>query len=120
MGGGELKFYMVSDLNFTTDQREIYTLLYRKANFDTFHVKYTLDQLVADADSRLNLTKKKVKYIIDWFIAENYIDLVDKGNRGKPTTYLINKMSDLVETQKEHKRNTNETQTKHKSHTYQR
>jgi len=99
---------MIAPLDLSTEEREIYWLLYRRMDFDTFKVKYTLEQLAYDSSQKLELTKKKVSTIIKKFIAEDFLTVTSKGTKGNPTIYLITKMADI----KEHKGNLTDTQKK--------
>ena len=93
---------MIAPLDLTTEQMEIYKLLYSKMNFDNYLVKYTLDQLATDSNPILLLTKKKVNRIIKSFIIKNILTVVTIGTKGNPTIYKVAKMKDLSE---EHKGN---------------
>jgi len=97
---------MIAPLDLSTEEREIYWLLYRRMDFNTFEVKYTLDQLAYDSSQKLELTKKKVSTIIKKFMAEDLLTVIYKGTKGNPTIYLITKMADV----KEHKGNLTDTQ----------
>jgi len=92
----------MAPLDLTTEEFEIYRLLYKKADFDTMLVKYTLDQLVVDSNSKLELTKKKVSLITKRFISDNLLTVIRKGSKGNPTIYEISNIKDLnLGTQKE-------------------
>jgi len=99
---------MIAPLDLSTEEREIYWLLYRRMDFNTFEVKYTLDQLAYDSSQKLELTKKKVSTIIKKFMVEDLLTVISKGTKGNPTIYLITKMADV----KEHKGNLTDTQKK--------
>lgn len=108
--------YLIAPLDLTTEQFEIYRLLYCKVDFDTMIVKYTLDQLVNDSNSKLSITKKKCSLIIKQFIRDSLLQIERKGSKGNPTIYKIIKLDEiekhkrnLKETQEKPKRNTNET-----------
>ena len=98
---------MIAPLDLTTEQLEIYKLLYSKMNFDDYLVKYTLEQLATDSNPILLLTKKKVNRIIKNFIVENFLTVITTGSKGNPTIYKVSKIKVLFE---EHKGNTKETQ----------
>ena len=99
--------YIIAPLDLTTEQMEIYKLLYSKMDFDTYLVKYTLDQLATDSNPILLLTKKKVNRIIKNFVAENMLTVMVIGTKGNPTIYKVIRMKDLY---KEHKGNECDTQ----------
>jgi uncharacterized phage protein (TIGR02220 family) len=80
----------------TTEEREIYFLLYKKMNFNTFQVKYTLEQLALDSSSKLELTKRKINTIIKNLLEKNYLQIVRKGVKGKPTIYKIVKIQEQM------------------------
>jgi len=107
---------MVAPLDLNTEEFEIYRLLYVKADFETMLVRYTLEQLATDSNSKLLLTKKKVSTIIKKFISEKFISIIKKGSKGNATLYEINKIKDInLGTQRELKRNLKGTQRKLKS-----
>jgi len=81
--------YIIAPLDLTTEQREVYFNLYKKMDFKTFIVKYTLEQLVIDSNSILKLTKKKVSTIIKKFIKLGYLQEIKKGVKGSPTIYKV-------------------------------
>jgi len=76
-------------------------------DFDTYLVKYTLDQLATDSNPILLLTKKKVNRIIKNFITGKMLTVEITGTKGNPTIYKVTKMKDLYE---EHKGNECDTQ----------
>ena len=84
---------MIIPIDLSIDELEVYRLLYSKVDFETFLVQYTLDQLALDSDKKLLLTKKKVSGIINRFVFNGFIKIVDKGVKGKPTTYKIIKLN---------------------------
>lgn len=88
--------YMIAPLDLNIKELEVYKLLYKKMDFDTFEVKYTLDQIAQDSDNILELTKRKVDVIIKKFIELNYLNIVQKGVKGKPTIYKITKINELM------------------------
>ena len=88
--------YMIAPLDLNIKELEVYKLLYKKMDFDTFEVKYTLDQISQDSDKILELTKRKVDVIIKKFIELNYLNIVQKGVKGKPTIYKITKINELM------------------------
>ncbi|MGL4453771.1 MAG: conserved phage C-terminal domain-containing protein [Sarcina sp.] len=87
---------MIAPLDLNAKELEVYKLLYKKMDFDTFEVKYTLDQIAQDSDKILELTKRKVDVIIKKFIELNYLNIVQKGVKGKPTIYKITKINELM------------------------
>lgn len=93
--------YMIAPLDLTTEELEIYKLLYKKMDFDTFEVKYTTDQLVADSNKKLELTFKKVYKILKDFEDNNYIYKLKRGSKGNPTTYKINQIREIKSNLKE-------------------
>lgn len=92
---------MIAPLDLTTEELEIYKLLYKKMDFDTFEVKYTTDQLVADSNKKLELTFKKVYKILKDFEDNNFIYKLKRGSKGNPTTYKINQIREIKSNLKE-------------------
>lgn len=108
--------YIIAPLDLTTEEFEIYRLLYSKMDFDDFKVKYTVEQLSLDSNKKLKISKKSASLIIKKFIENDFIKVYKKGSKGNPTVYIVNKFneiekhkSDLKENQKEVKVNTKET-----------
>ncbi len=118
--------YIILPLELNTEQREIYWLLYSRMDFDTFEVKYTLDQLANDSNEKLCITKKKASLIIKEFISKGYLNVLKKGSKGNPTIYEVVKIdkigkhkSNLKETQRELKGNIRETNKPSDTNSYQ-
>lgn len=88
--------YIIAPLDLTTEQREIYFLLYSKMDFNSFTVKYTLNQLVLDSNPKLELTKKKISKIIKDFITDGLLKEIRKGVRGNPTLYEVLKIKEQI------------------------
>lgn len=93
--------YIIAPLDLTTEEMEIYRLLYNKVNFDTYEVKYTTDQLVADSNKKLELTFKKVYKILKDFEENDFICKVKRGSKGNPTVYKINQIREIKSKTKE-------------------
>lgn len=86
--------YMVIPMGLTIEQREVYTYLYARCNFQDMTVKYTVSQIVASADKRLNITTKKVRNILKILSSNGYITDIFKGSKGKPSILKITKLLD--------------------------
>lgn len=81
--------YIVMPIGLTIEQREVYTYLYEKCNFQDMTVEYTVSQIVVDSDKRLNLTPMKVRTILKKFLLNGYIVDIHKGSKGNPSTLKI-------------------------------
>lgn len=81
--------YMKAPLDLTVEQLNIYTLLYKKADFTSWEADYTFEQLVTDSHSKLGITKRIAMRIIDDFIKFGYVEVVRKGTRGNSTIYRL-------------------------------
>lgn len=81
--------YIVMPMGLTIEQREVYTYLYEKCNFQDMTVEYTVSQIVVDSDKRLNLTPMKVRTILKKFLLNGYIVDIHKGSKGNPSTLKI-------------------------------
>jgi len=81
--------YMTAPLDVTIEELNIYTLLYKKADFNSWLVNYTLEQLAVDSHRKLDLSVKVVRRIVDKLISLEYIEVVRKGSKGNPTIYKI-------------------------------
>lgn len=81
--------YIVMPMGLTIEQREVYTYLYEKCNFQDMTVKYTVSQIVADTDKRLNITTRRVRTILKNFLLNGYIVDIHKGSKGNPSTLKI-------------------------------
>ena len=98
--------YIIAPLDLTTEQFEIYRLLYSKMDFDTMKVKYTEEQLAIDSNAKLLMTRRKASTIIKKFITDGLLEIYKKGSKGNPTIYSIIKIKDLIDVhQKEVKSN---------------
>ena len=108
--------YIVAPLELSAREYEIYRLLYRRMDFKTFEVKYTLDQLVYDSDKLFDFNKTKVNTIIKKFIKNGYVIVKHKGVKGVPTTYEIVKINKQIynESTTNNKQIINELQTNSK------
>jgi hypothetical protein len=80
---------MKAPLDLTVEELNIYTLLYRKVDFNSWMSDYTLEQLALDSHRALNISKRIAQRIIDKLIKLDYLEVVVKGVKGKPTTYKI-------------------------------
>lgn len=87
--------YMVIPVGLTDEQEHIYIKMYKKCDFNTMTVKYTVEQLVTDSHKGYELTVKKVRNIVKFLIDNNYIEVTKRGTKGNPTIYKINKIQEL-------------------------
>jgi len=81
---------MKAPLDLTVEQLNIYTLLYKKADFTSWEADYTFEQLVTDSHKKLDITKRIAMKIINDFITLGYIEVLRKGTRGNSTIYKLN------------------------------
>ena len=82
------KYFIALD-KMSIDEIEIIRLLSRYSNYDTNVTGYTVNQLVVNADKRLNLTTQKVRTILKKFEKEGYIQFLTSGSKGKESTLKI-------------------------------
>lgn len=87
---------MIIPLDLTDEQNHIYKLLYKKSDFKTMIVKYTKEQLLLDSNPLFKLSIQKIRTILDHFVKENYLREIEKGSKGKPTTYEIVSIKELI------------------------
>lgn len=80
---------MKAPLDLTIEELNIYTLLYKKADWSSWEADYTLEQLVLDSHKKLMITKRQVMKIIEKFINAGYLEVVRKGTKGNHTIYKI-------------------------------
>lgn len=83
------KGYVVIPKGLTIEQREVFVYLYEKCNFKDMTVEYTVANIVADIDKRLELTTMKVRTILKNFISKGYIVNILRGAKGKPSVLKI-------------------------------
>ena len=88
--------YIIAPLDLSDEQSHIYKLLYKKADFKTMIVKYTKGQLLLDSNSIFNLTERKIRTILEYFLKENFIKEIEKGSKGNPTIYEIITVKELL------------------------
>lgn len=103
-------YFMLLPLEFNEEEAHVYKVLYRRANFKTMEVKYTLQTLEMDCHPMFNLTKMKLRKILKYFIENNYLLELQKGSKGNPTLYKIISLNKRYE----HLNSTNTTQIQHK------
>ena len=89
--------YMIIPLGLTDEEEHIYSKLYKKCDFATMQVKYTISQLVADSYGGFELTTKKVRRLVKVLSKKGYISEIAKGSKGNPTVYKITKIQDLIQ-----------------------
>ena len=82
------KYFIALD-KMSIDEIEIIRLLSRHSNYETNITGYTVNQLVVNADKRLNLTTQKVRTILKKFEKEGYIQFLTSGSKGKESTLKI-------------------------------
>ena len=82
------KYFIALD-KMSIDEIEIIRLLSRYSNYETNITGYTVNQLVINADKRLNLTTQKVRTILKKFEKEGYIQFLTSGSKGKESTLKI-------------------------------
>ena len=82
------KYFIALD-KMSIDEIEIIRLLSRYSNYDTNVAGYTVNQLVVNADKRLDLTTQKVRTILKKFEKEGYIQFLTSGSKGKESTLKI-------------------------------
>jgi len=82
------KYFIALD-KMSIDEIEIIRLLSRYSNYDTNVAGYTVNQLVVNADKRLNLTTQKVRTILKKFEKNGYIKFISSGSKGKESTLKI-------------------------------
>lgn len=83
--------YMIAPLDLTIEELNIYQLIYKKADFNSWVSDYTLDQLSTDSHQSLNISKKVASRIVNKLIELNYLEIVRVGVKGKATLYRINR-----------------------------
>ena len=82
------KYFIALD-KMSIDEIEIIRLLSRYSNYETNITGYTVNQLVVNADKRLNLTTQRVRTILKKFEKEGYIQFLTSGSKGKESTLKI-------------------------------
>ena len=82
------KYFIALD-KMSIDEIEIIRLLSRYSNYETNITGYTVNQLVVNADKRLNLTTQRVRTILKKFEKEGYIKFISSGSKGKESTLKI-------------------------------
>ena len=81
--------YFITLQTFTLEEYEVWRQLNKYCNYDTNIAGYTVNQLVVNADKRLNLTTQKVRTILKKFEKERYIQFISSGSKGKESTLKI-------------------------------
>ena len=89
--------YMIIPLGLTDEEEHVYIKLYKKCDFASMLVRYTVSQLVVDSYKGYNLTTKKVRKVLKNLTEKGYISEVKKGTKGNPTIYKMVKIQELVQ-----------------------
>ena len=103
------KYFIALD-KMSIDEIEIIRLLSRYSNYETNVTGYTVNQLVVNADKRLNLTTQKVRTILKKFEKNGYIEFVSSGSKGKESTLKIILKNKLFNQQLSNNYSTNKTE----------
>ena len=103
------KYFIALD-KMSIDEIEIIRLLSRYSNYETNVTGYTVNQLVVNADKRLNLTTQKVRTILKKFEKEGYIQFLTSGSKGKESTLKIVLKNKLFNQQQCNNYSTNKTE----------
>ena len=103
------KYFIALD-KMSIDEIEIIRLLSRYSNYETNITGYTVNQLVVNADKRLNLTTQKVRTILKKFEKEGYIQFLTSGSKGKESTLKIILKDKLFNQQQSNNNVTNKTE----------
>jgi hypothetical protein len=83
--------YMIAPLDLTIEELNIYQLIYKKVDFNSWVSDYTLDQLSTDSHQALNISKKVASRIVNKLIELEYLEIVRVGVKGRATLYKINR-----------------------------
>ena len=103
------KYFIALD-KMSIDEIEIIRLLSRYSNYETNVTGYTVNQLVINADKRLNLTTQKVRTILKKFEKNGYIQFISSGSKGKESTLKIVLKDKLFNQQLSNNYSTNKTE----------
>ena len=103
------KYFIALD-KMSIDEIEIIRLLSRYSNYDTNIAGYTVNQLVVNADKRLNLTTQKVRTILKKLEKEGYIKFLSAGSKGKESTLKLTLKDKLFNQQQCNNNVTNKTE----------
>ena len=103
------KYFIALD-KMSIDEIEIIRLLSRYSNYETNVTGYTVNQLVVNADKRLNLTTQKVRTILKKFEKEGYIQFLTSGSKGKESTLKIILKDKLFNQQQSNNYSTNKSE----------
>ena len=103
------KYFIALD-KMSIDEIEIIRLLSRYSNYDTNVAGYTVNQLVVNADKRLNLTTQKVRTILKKLEKEGYIKFLSAGSKGKESTLKLTLKDKLFNQQQCNNYSTNKTE----------
>ncbi len=103
------KYFIALD-KMSIDEIEIIRLLSRYSNYETNITGYTVNQLVVNADKRLNLTTQRVRTILKKFEKEGYIKFISSGSKGKESTLKIILKDKLFNQQQSNNNATNKSE----------
>ena len=103
------KYFIALD-KMSIDEIEIIRLLSRYSNYETNITGYTVNQLVVNADKRLNLTTQKVRTILKKLEKEGYIKFLSAGSKGKESTLKLTLKDKLFNQQQSNNNLTNKSE----------
>ena len=102
--------YFLTLQTFTLEEYEVWRQLNKYCNFETGVSGYTVNQLVVNADKRLNLTTQRVRTILKKFEKEGYIKFISSGSKGKESTLKIILKDKLFNQQQSNNNATNKSE----------
>ena len=102
--------YFLTLQSFTLEEYEVWRQLNKYCNYDTNIAGYTVNQLVVNADKRLDLTTQKVRTILKKFEKEGYIQFLTSGSKGKESTLKIVLKDKLFNQQQSNNNATNKSE----------
>ena len=102
--------YFITLQTFTLEEYEVWRQLNKYCNFETGVSGYTVNQLVVNADKRLNLTTQRVRTILKKFEKEGYIKFISSGSKGKESTLKIILKDKLFNQQQSNNNATNKSE----------
>ena len=102
--------YFITLQTFTLEEYEVWRQLNKYCNFETGVSGYTVNQLVVNADKRLELTTQKVRTILKKFEKNGYIEFLSSGSKGKESTLKIILKDKLFNQQQSNNNATNKSE----------
>lgn len=105
--------YLIRPLNLKGIDKLVYEAIYEKIyDFEGMEAKYTYRQIAEDIrlEFKLEYNPKQIMKSINGMVESGYLQVLEKGKKGTPTTFKVVKIEDIKGKQIDNKLETNRQQ----------